>query len=65
MGFNNGAFEDSEEDTGTIVEEFFPAIEDQHYPGKPQDQLAAPAKPSFAQKLESQALRHNRSYSAQ
>ncbi len=59
QGFNNGAFEDSEEDSGAIVEEFFPAIEDQPSPIEPQVQLAAPAKPSLAQKLESQATRHN------
>lgn len=29
QGFNNEAFKDSEEDNGAIVEEFFPAIEDQ------------------------------------
>lgn len=59
QGFNNGAFEDSEEDTGAIVEEFFPAAEDQSNPIEPQAQLAAPAKPSLAQKLESQATRHH------
>ena len=59
QGFNNGAFEDSEEDTGAIVEEFFPTIENQPSPIEPQAQLAAPAKPSLAQKLESQATRHN------
>lgn len=59
QGFNNGAFEDGEEDTGAIVEEFFPAIEVQPSPVEPQAQLSAPAKPSLAQKLESQATRHN------
>ena len=59
QGFSNGAFEDNEEDTGTIVEEFFPAIEDQPSPVEPKAQLAAPTKPSLAQKLESQAARHN------
>ena len=59
QGFNNGAFEDSEEDTGAIVEEFFPAIEDQPSDVVPKAQLATPAKPSLAQKLESQATRHN------
>ncbi|BBP74697.1 hypothetical protein PHLH7_08010 [Pseudomonas sp. Ost2] len=57
QGFNNGAFEDSEEDTGAIVEEFFPAIEDQPSRVEPLAQLGAPAKPSLAQKLESQATR--------
>ena len=59
QGFNNGAFEDSEEDTGAIVEEFFPSIEDQPSPLEPKAQPAAPAKPSLAQKLDSQATRHN------
>ncbi|MGP5370330.1 recombination directionality factor [Pseudomonas helleri] len=59
QGFNNGAFEDSEEDTGAIVDEFFPAAEDQSNPIEPQAQPAAPAKPSLAQKLESQATRHH------
>lgn len=58
QGFNNGAFEDCE-DTGAIVEEFFPAIEDQFSHVELQAKLAAPAKPSLAQKLESQATRHN------
>lgn len=59
QGFKNGAFEDSEEDTGAIVEEFFPAIEDQPGLVAHQVQLTAPAKPSLAQKLDSQATRHN------
>ena len=59
QGFNNGAFEDSEEDTGAIVEEFFPAIEDQPSDVEPKAQPTAPAKPSLGQKLESQATRHN------
>jgi hypothetical protein len=59
QGFKNGAFEDSEEDTGAIVEEFFPAIEDQPSLVSDQVQLIAPAKPSLAQKLNSQATRHN------
>ena len=59
QGFKNGAFEDSEEDTGAIVEEFFPAIEDQPSLVAHQVQLTAPAKPSLAQKLDSQATRHN------
>lgn len=58
QGFKNGAFEDSEEDTGAIVEEFFPVIEDQPGLVAHQVQLTAPAKPSLAQKLDSQATRH-------
>nr|WP_315435321.1 hydrolase or metal-binding protein [uncultured Pseudomonas sp.] len=59
QGFNNGAFEDSEEDNGAIVEEFFPAIEDQPTLVDPRVQLTAPAKSSLAQKLESQAKRRD------
>lgn len=59
LGFNNGAFEDSEEDTGTIVEEFFPAAEDSPRNAESPLQSAAPAKPSLTQKLESLATRHN------
>ncbi|VVN07482.1 hypothetical protein PS682_03698 [Pseudomonas fluorescens] len=65
QGFNNGTFEDSEEDTGAIVEEFFPAIEDQPNTVFPQTQRAEPTKPSLAQKLESRATRHSRGHSAQ
>ncbi|AOZ12429.1 hydrolase or metal-binding protein [Pseudomonas lundensis] len=65
QGFSNGAFEDSQEDTSAIVEEFFPTIEDQSSPVEPQAQRAAPAKPSLTQKLESQATRQNSRASAQ
>jgi hypothetical protein len=65
QGFNNGTFEDSEEDAGAIVEEFFPAIEDQPNTVFPQTQRAEPTKPSLAQKLESRATRHSRGHSAQ
>ena len=58
-GFNNGAFENTEDDTRTIVEEFFPTIEDQPRHIEAQAQLAAHGKPSLAQKLESQATRNN------
>ena len=59
QGFNNGAFEDSEEDTSAIVEEFFPNIEDQPSPGGTQAQPLALEKPSLAQKLEVQAIQHS------
>jgi hypothetical protein len=65
QGFNNGAFEDSEEDTGTIVEEFFPAAEDSPRNGESPLQPTAPTEPSLAQKLEFQATRHNGRPSAQ
>lgn len=54
MGFNNGAFEDSEEDTSAIVEEFFsaPSEETRTAASKP----SAPAQPSLAEKLELKAL---------
>ena len=59
QGFNNGAFEDREEDSGYVVEEFFPALDDQSGPVEPQGQRTAPAQSSLAQKLESQVTRHN------
>ncbi|TFB36419.1 hydrolase or metal-binding protein [Pseudomonas sp. F01002] len=59
QGFSNGAFEDSEEDSGAIVEEFFPTAENSPSNAETQLQPAAPAKPSLVQKLESQATRHN------
>ncbi|KRA26251.1 MULTISPECIES: hypothetical protein [Pseudomonas] len=65
QGFNNGAFEDSEEDTGIIIEEFFPTIVNQPIHVEPQTQLATPAKCSLAQKLESQVTRQNSKPSAQ
>ena len=54
MGFNNGAFEDSEEDTSAIVEEFFsaPSEETPTAVSKPSD----PTQPSLAEKLEYKAL---------
>lgn len=58
QGFNNGAFEDSEEDTGVIVEELFPTSETVH--SHAEHQPATPEKTSLAQKLESQASRHAR-----
>ena len=58
QGFNNGAFEDSEEDTSAIVEEFFPTSETVH--SHAELPSATPAKTTLAQKLESQASRHAR-----
>nr|WP_230685692.1 MULTISPECIES: hypothetical protein [Pseudomonas] len=54
-GFANGAFEDSEEDAGTIVEEFHPAEESQSPTANSPLQSA---KSSLAKKLEAQAQRH-------
>lgn len=54
-GFANGAFEDSEEDASTIVEEFYP-VEEGYSPA-----INTPlrsAKNSLAEKLEAQAQRH-------
>lgn len=54
QGLSNGAFEDSEEDSGAIAEEFFPA---EREPAQPQTSTnqAAPRKPSLALKLETLA----------
>lgn len=54
-GFANGAFEDSEEDTRTIVEEFYPAEASQSPTANPPQRSA---KNSLAEKLEKQAQRH-------
>lgn len=64
-GFNNGAYEDSEEDTSAIVEEFFPVIEDQPSRIELKPPLAATAKSSLAQKLESRASQHKSRSSVQ
>lgn len=52
QGFGNDAFEDSEEDTGAIVEEFFPAAEDEAKRPEPASPVAAPSKPSLAERLD-------------
>ena len=51
-GFANGAFEDSEEDAGAIVEEFYPTDS-----VSPADTCQAAPKTSLSEKLESQAQR--------
>ncbi|WP_137819619.1 hydrolase or metal-binding protein [Pseudomonas sp. 2FG] len=51
QGLGNGAFEDNEEDSGTIVEEFFPLPD----PKKTEADSSAPNKPTLADKLESLA----------
>ena len=54
-GFANGAFEESEEDAGTIVEEFYP-VEESYPPAINTPQRSA--KNSLTEKLEAQAQRH-------
>lgn len=54
-GFGNGSFEDSEEDVGAIVAEFYPA-EDSQSPTA--NSPLQSAKSSLAEKLEAQAQRH-------
>jgi len=54
-GFGNGAFEDSEEDVGAIVEEFYPTEE------TPPPTTTTPqrsTKASLTEKLDAQAQRH-------
>ena len=51
-GFANGAFEDSEEDAGAIVEEFYPSDS-----SSPADTCQATPTTSLSEKLESQAQR--------
>ncbi|TBV17403.1 hypothetical protein [Stutzerimonas kirkiae] len=56
QGFGNGTFEEDSEDGGSVVEEFFPeAITP---PNQPE---ASAARPSLAEKLESQARRNTHS----
>ncbi|MGP5352557.1 recombination directionality factor [Pseudomonas helleri] len=64
QGLNNGAFEDSEEDTGAIVEEFFPTAEDQPDKEEAAPKARATAKTSLAQKLESKSLQSSSDHSA-
>jgi len=51
-GFANGAYEDSEEDAGTIVEDFYPSAEES------QSLAQRSLKNSLTEKLEAQAQRH-------
>lgn len=53
-GFSNGAFEDSEEDTSAIVEEFYPEGEASAVATPSQ---LNPTNPSLAEKLDAQAAR--------
>ncbi|MNN94350.1 hypothetical protein D3C81_2129580 [compost metagenome] len=64
QGFNDGAFEDIEEDTGAIVEEFFPAAEKQPAKEEAAPKPAAPAKTSLTQKLESKSLQSSSDHPA-
>lgn len=54
-GFGNGAFEDSEEDVGAIVEEFY-STEESPSPATNTSQRSS--KTSLAEKLEEQAQRY-------
>ena len=56
LGFGNGAFEDSEEDTGAIVEEFFPPIENEPNHAELTTNLSEAARPTLAEKLESKVF---------
>lgn len=51
-GFSNGAFEDSEEDSSEVIEEFFATENSERLPHRPTQQPSA--KPSLAEKLEGQ-----------
>jgi hypothetical protein len=56
LGFSNGAFEDSEEDSGAIVEEFYPATTDDESGHElPTQRPATTTKSSLGAKLESKA----------
>ncbi|WP_061292018.1 recombination directionality factor, partial [Azotobacter vinelandii] len=56
QGFGNGTFEEDSEDGGSVVEEFFP--EASTPPDQPE---VSAARPSLAEKLESQARRNTHS----
>lgn len=66
LGFGNGAFEDSEEDTGAIVEEFFPVIEEEsgRQESSASPAVPAPSKPSLADRLDAQMQRQSPSAEA-
>ncbi|PAU59203.1 hydrolase or metal-binding protein [Pseudomonas sp. PIC25] len=55
-GLGNGAFEDSEEDGGAVVEEFFPGADEHDQPTQPKASTPAPA--TLAEKLERRAQQH-------
>ncbi len=56
LGFSNGAFEDSEEDSGAVVEEFYPVTADDEFNREvPTQRSASAAKTTLAAKLESKA----------
>lgn len=69
QGFGNGAFEDYEEDTGAIVEELFPVIEEEPSRQKAgttpsSAAIAAPSQPSLADRLDAQMQRQSPSADA-
>ncbi|MCY1444400.1 hypothetical protein D9M71_608670 [compost metagenome] len=64
LGFSNGAFEDSEEDTGAVVEEFFPATDEESGKQEPASAPIAPARPSLAERLDTQMQRQTPSAEA-
>jgi hypothetical protein len=51
QGFNNGAFEDSEEDNGAVTEEFYPLEEG----ASPINRETPSTRPSLAERIEAQA----------
>jgi hypothetical protein len=56
LGFSNGTFEDSEEDSGAVVEEFYPVTADDEFNREvPTQRSASATKPTLAAKLESKA----------
>jgi hypothetical protein len=56
LGFSNGTFEDSEEDSGAVVEEFYPVTADDEFNREvPTQRSASAAKTTLAAKLESKA----------
>ncbi|QRY76913.1 hydrolase or metal-binding protein [Pseudomonas sp. PDNC002] len=57
QGLGNGAFEDSEEDGGAVIEEFYPVTAEPSSPQEPSSGLPQAVRSSLADKLEAQALK--------
>lgn len=56
-GLSNGAFEDSEEDGGAVMEEFYPVAGEPPFPHESSNALPQSKRSSLADKLDAQALK--------
>ena len=57
QGFGNGAYEDSEEDGGAVIEDFYTATETLSSTNEPSSSSSRTARSSLSNKLEGQALK--------